>query len=217
MNRFYLYLINSILIISMLISPFSFTASADNILDNSNNSQEPASVEGSDELQYAKYFLSISDKGLASEDIKISLSDKISGEQENFVLESKPLVLDVEVSEDARYNISLEYKVLGEDGLDAEVSLKVDGNTFFPQMNSISLARFWKSDGKKRVDNYGNEFAAEQVAFDGFVTRPLYDSTGVIVNPYEFYFSKGSHQLTIGAVSGSVAIKAVYLSAFGAP
>ena len=178
MNRFYLYLINSILIISMLISPFSFTASADNILDNSNNSQEPASVEGSDELQYAKYFLSISDKGLASEDIKISLSDKISGEQENFVLESKPLVLDVEVSEDARYNISLEYKVLGEDGLDAEVSLKVDGNTFFPQMNSISLARFWKSDGKKRVDNYGNEFAAEQVAFDGFVTRPLYDSTG---------------------------------------
>ncbi len=208
MSRFFLCFINIILVFSMLISSFSFTAAADDI----NKSQETGYAQESDELKYVEYLSSVKDKSIAKDSIKISVSDEISGEDDFFVLENKSLVVNAEIAEDARYNIALEYKVLGDDGLDAEISLQVDGEVFFPQMKSVRLARFWKSDGQKRVDSLGNEFAAEQVAFDSFTTRSLYDSAGVIVNPYEFYLSKGSHKLNLTAVSGKIAVKAIYLS-----
>lgn len=208
MSRFFLCFINIILVFSMLISSFSFTAAADDI----NKSQETGYAQESDEPKYVEYLSSVKDKSIAKDSIKISVSDEISGEDDFFVLENKSLVVNAEIAEDARYNIALEYKVLGDDGLDAEISLQVDGEVFFPQMKSVRLARFWKSDGQKRVDSLGNEFAAEQVAFDSFTTRSLYDSAGVIVNPYEFYLSKGSHKLNLTAVSGKIAVKAIYLS-----
>ncbi len=207
MSKFFLYCINIILIFSLLITMFSFTASADDI----NETQDSVSVQQSDELEYAEYFSSIEDKSLASNDIQIAVQNETLDDI-GFILEKEPLVVNIDVTVAARYNIALEYKVLGEDGLDAEISLCINNEVLFSQMEAIRLARLWKSDGKKRVDNFGNEFAAEQVAFDEFAIRPLYDSTGIVVDPYEFYFSQGTHTLSFKAVSGKVAIKTIYLS-----
>lgn len=208
MSRFFLCCINFILIFSMLISTFSFAASADNI----NEPQELNRVQESDESKYAEYLSSFDDKSVASNIVKISVTDETSNGADFCVLENESLVVNVDVIEDARYNIALEYKVLGDDGLDSEISLSIDDKVFFPQMESIHVPRLWQSDGQKRVDSLGNEFAAEQIAFDEFAIRPLYDSTGIIVDPYEFYFSSGTHKLMFTAVSGEIAIKAVYLS-----
>lgn len=196
-----------LLILVLLVALFSATAYADDVQTTGDINLS----EGVVDSEYTLYLESIQDKDCANNSIKIPVSDE-TGENGFTVLENETLTLDFNIDEAARYNISLEYKILGENGLNSEISLRVNDKTLFHEMDSIELKRIWENVGVKGTDRFGNEIAPEQIECKEFITRPLYDSKGVIVNPYEFYFTQGEHKLAITAVTGDIAIKAVYLS-----
>ncbi len=196
-----------LLILVLFVSLFNPTAYADDFQTAGDINLSESIVDSG----YRLYFESLQDKKCASKNIKIPVSGK-AGEDGLVLSENEILTVNVNVDEAARYNIALEYKILGENGLNAEISLRVNKKILFQEMNNIELKRIWENVGGKRTDRFGNEIAPEQTECQEFVTRPLYDSKGVVVDPYEFYFTQGEHEITIKAVTGDIAITALYLS-----
>lgn len=146
--------------------------------------------------------------GIASEDTEI-----LNIENENAIaLSSGSVTYSFEVPANAFYNISIKYKALGDSGMDAQLAIKLDGIAPFSGAEMITVPTIWQDAGEIRTDDFGNQFSPEQVMYDDYVTKPLYDDTGVVLYPYDFAFSAGKHNVTIELLSGELAIAEVILS-----
>lgn len=148
---------------------------------------------------------------------EFSLLEGSIGSFENEYLEENNVVLlksgavsfSFSSDQDLSCYILLKYFVPGNDGLDARINIKIDGEYPFEQAESIGLPRYWENATEVRRDDFGNEIAPEQVPYNGFIKRPLYDNTGINLYPYEFNFSKGKHTITVGLISGELAISEI--------
>lgn len=174
---------------------------------------------------YSSYISKITDYKYAEKDIVIdALSYTLSSDKglkvESFLNEDNVLILDngadvtyhFSVDTESCYNIKLKYKVTDDDGTNAEIGLKIDGVYPFDVAKKIEVPRIWTDAGEFRTDDFGNQFSPEQVDYQGFVTKELFDTTGEISESFIFGFVKGEHDLTITVESGSIAISQIIIS-----
>lgn len=98
---------------------------------------------------------------------------------------------------DALYNISFTYKALDSSERDLDFGIKIDGEYPFFGADALELPRMWMDMGEFREDDYGNQFAAEQETYTGFTKKAVFDISGASVYPMEFFFTAGTHTVTV--------------------
>ena len=125
----------------------------------------------------------------------------------------------VDVPEDGLYNFYLEF-LPPEVGVNIELGLLFDGQTefAFEGADSIEFSRDWVNvptvDGKKwREDANGNQIAPEQQLTGELVERLATDDTGVAVEPYLFYLTAGTHNITLVGLGHNVVISKIGFTA----
>jgi len=190
-----------VLILIGVVFPSSF------VIAENNNSQIGMPVI-TDNNNYNKYINSFSDYKNSSTDIFLFNSDENNGIIS--VQNDKILRYKVTVPEKSLFNISLSYRIT-EKNTDTYLGVLIDGSYPFDDASEISLPSMWVDGGEIRSDDFGNEFSPEQNLYDGFVTRPLIDETGVIIYPYVFALSEGEHIIELKFL-GNVEIKSIILS-----
>lgn len=117
-----------------------------------------------------------------------------------------------DVPADAVYNIQLDYAIIGDSERDLEMGVMIDGAYPFDEADELEMPRIWVDATDFRTDAIGNQFAPEQKSYEGFVKKSLYDSSGASVFPMEFYFTAGTHEVSIVIdKSESVAIASIGL------
>ena len=121
------------------------------------------------------------------------------------------VVYTVTVPTSAYYNFYLEF-LPPEVGVNIELGLRIDDADYaFEGADSIEFSRDWvnvpTANGEKwREDNRGNQIAPEQQLTGELVERVATDETGVVVEPYMFYLTAGTHTITLDGQGHTVLI-----------
>ena len=117
------------------------------------------------------------------------------------------------VPENAYYNLKLVYSSV-EAGVDFTFGVLVDGKLPFEEAELLAFPRLWmNAESEFKTDNIGNQLSPEQKEIEGYAEGLAKSSTGVTVEPYAFYLTKGTHTLTVIGPEQPVALAMVVLAA----
>ena len=189
------YKLISAMTVCLLVISVTLSVSAETSVNNMMNLQNII------ELDIFKY----------SEDLEIK--ENYSGAEKAVIFEKGTLIYEFSVSEASDYNLFLDYKVISDNDMNAEISVLIDGEVPFEGAERIEIRKMWTDGGEIRKDNYGNEFTPEQSEYDGFVNTAVYDATGIISEPYLFNLSKGEHTITLELKDGKIALSGITFEA----
>jgi len=117
------------------------------------------------------------------------------------------------VPEDGLYEIWVSYRNVTATTLPTEMTVKVNGEVLFAEMQRIKLDSLWVDDGVFPVDRYGNEIATTPWAEDAVLSAGLTDSTGRTADPFLFELKAGEATLDFIVQDGGVELSAVSLRA----
>ena len=216
-----------LLTIVMLVSLASVVATA--APDATTNADTPTDSLTQDQIVYGTDYMSYKSKnsafGKATADIVLAGTayssengskatvGEIYGESNVLLWEScaGSVTYTFNVPADALYNIKFDYVLLDSSERDLELGIKIDGEYPFDEANRLELPRIWVDAGDLRVDDIGNQFAAEQTTYKGFTKKAVYDTSGASVYPLEFAFTAGKHTVTVEVESEAWAIKSIAL------
>lgn len=133
-------------------------------------------------------------------------------------VKTEPLEVTIDVPHDGAYALGFEYKALGDSIADLQVAIKIDGEYPIEALEDITLPRYWTTKEAFREDGQGNQFAAEPVAYEEYMTYFLLSSANFEVQPYEFDLTAGEHKVLITPLVGEFSLKSIKLdSATQAP
>lgn len=119
----------------------------------------------------------------------------------------------INLEKSAYYNINLAYSSVAT-GVDYNFGILIDGELPFEEANSLLFPRVWENVVNDfKTDDFGNELSPEQREIKGYAENLAKSSTGVTVDPYAFYISKGEHTITLIGPNQAVAVAGVELKA----
>lgn len=148
---------------------------------------------------YADYLNKYSSSPMASEDIYVSLNKKL-------VYES--LTFQVQVPADSFYNIGISYMAIDESMNDIELGLQIDGAYPFAAAGGFVFPRMWKdSEAENHVDDYGNEFAAQQIPYDDYFFNTAANKSSEYAEDYLIHLTAGTHEITLLPIRGQIEIE----------
>ena len=175
------------------------TAGAQAILSATSGNQN-------DESAYSRYQERYASEPLAAKELQVTVEKDVS---------DAPVTAAFEVPQgaDGLYTLNMLYKAT-DDGIDEmSLSLQLDGAYPFTEASKLKLPRIWKDEETARTDVNGNEFAAKQVAYDGYYRSPLTDIAKNTAEPYLLYLTAGHHTISVTAVTGKFTLQALVLGA----
>lgn len=167
--------------------------------------QAESIVTNSDINSYSIYKSSYENFSFATTSATVEVGKLLAENTEEF---------SVNVPADGLYTIGMTYKALGEEIVDLEIEIKIDGAEPFSEAGGLSFPRFWKDNESARTDALGNEFSAEQVPCDDYFSYIAYDVTRQTFNPYFVFLSAGIHTVTVIPVEGSFELKTFEFGAY---
>jgi len=174
---------------------------------------------------YAKYLERHSDVILPDENIEISASTYISGndiekyaEYEGvsdvvYTSENSYIEWEVEVPQAGMYQIYMDYYAVKSRGVDIERKLLINDNVPFLGAEALSFTRFWTNKNDVKRDNQGNDIRPTQIDQPNWIRGYFKDDLGYYSEPYYFYFNQGKNTIALEAVNEPVAIKSITLQA----
>lgn len=121
------------------------------------------------------------------------------------------LTWTVDIPIDTRYALEVDYCAQPGRGVDCEFALKLDGAIPFSEAAGIAFSRVWQDLGKPMTDSNGNHIRPEQTEIPLWQTRYVRDTVGYTDEAYGFFFSAGTHILTLQMVNESMAVSQVRL------
>lgn len=217
---------SAILAFSLLFSSFV------NITANGETPEQKGSVEYSAvkiENSYSSY-ISAQPDNLADTDIIVDntlITDLINSQIKshtdsdgktvgNAVIVSEEngnVTYNFNVTNAGLYNIAIEYCALEQNGADLSFKLDVDTVLPFEECNDISLPRYWKNEKEIQTDLSVSEYSPRQIEADIFSKVKLSDYSGIEDSPYLFYFTEGTHTITLSGLTEALVISEIVLSA----
>ncbi len=117
------------------------------------------------------------------------------------------------VPEDGQYEIWLSYKNTSNTTLPTEMTVTIDGQVRFAEMQRVKLNSRWVDDGVFPTDRYGNEIATTPYAADEVLQAGITDSTGRTADPMLFELTAGEHIISFSVQDGGVDLSALTLKA----
>jgi len=120
----------------------------------------------------------------------------------------------VNISEDALYNIEIDYYAYNDKSTDIQREFNVDGKLLCMEWSNIRFTRLFRDDGDIRVDINGDESAPEMSQIYAWQSMKISDYNGYFAEPMKLYLTKGVHTFSF-KMRGSqpIAIGAVRLTA----
>ncbi len=108
----------------------------------------------------------------------------------------------IEIDEAGVYSLGIDYCTSGTNLSDYKVSLRINGVSFFDEMDMVVLPLLWTDTTKDfPKDRYGDETAPEPRRIDGWRYRDVYNSAYYTSEPLFFYLEKGRNEICIRNVS----------------
>ena len=122
---------------------------------------------------------------------------------------------NVDIAEEGMYAIRFNYyPIADKNGNDIEIAIAVDGKTPFEEAAALNLKRVWVNeliDGKISTDSIGNELLPNQIERPRWVAKDLYDAEGRYLDAFKFYFTPGTHEITLTLENGLFALDSMVL------
>lgn len=123
------------------------------------------------------------------------------------------VIFKVTVSQNSAYNIKVFFADVKEAAEEYHISLSIDGKEPFEACEDLTLYTFWEDDGENRKLPNGDEIAPSQKHIEGFSQSLLVDSDGLVLEPYKFMLSAGTHQIKITCLETEFYLGDVVLTA----
>jgi len=103
----------------------------------------------------------------------------------------------VDVPESGFYNLYMEYLTVESRGVSIERTLKINGEVPFMDARNVVFERIWTDANAPKKDNQGNEIRPAQVEVYDWQKKYFKDDMGYEIEPYRFYFEKGTNTITL--------------------
>ncbi|MGM9624418.1 MAG: extracellular solute-binding protein, partial [Eubacteriales bacterium] len=131
--------------------------------------------------------------------------------------ESGTVVYEVEIPSDGLYMIEMEYYPIVGKASDIERSFRIDGKIPFQESKYLSMTKLWKNDLSKGADSetgfeqdpQGNDVRPAAYEDPDWMTYEFKDSTGYYNEPFQYYLTAGTHEISLQATRESVAIGSI--------
>ena len=132
--------------------------------------------------------------------------------------ENTEFTIKVDIPKDAKYGITLDYFQIANKEKDIEISILIDGESPYNEANQISLPRIWTDEidaagvpeGEyfECSDKNGNadDIRPVQKEMPEWTERSLINIQGLYTDPYQFFLTKGTHEITFKLDREAVAI-----------
>ncbi len=125
-------------------------------------------------------------------------------------LEREPVTFHVKIREKGVYWAGMSYRALDEAMDDLVIGLLVDGRAPGAGAEGLILPRMWQDETTERsVDDYGNEYPAKQVPYEGDCFWKLGDPLSREGGDFTLELEAGDHEITLVPVQGCVQIESV--------
>ena len=137
-----------------------------------------------------------------------------------FVPGTGTVVWDVNIPEDAKYSIVIEYYPVEAKSVSIQRIFRINGKVPFSEARYITISKVWKNlyedvdpdTGRKfRLDIDRNELRPSITQAPEWRTFELKDRDGFYSSSFEFFFEKGENEISLEAVSEPMAIKSISL------
>lgn len=123
-----------------------------------------------------------------------------------------------EVEEAGLYNLSLLYYPIEGKSSAVERALWIDGERPFREAAFLQFDRIWDNQKQQIVqDNQGNDLRPKQIEKPRWSEKAFQDSDGYENEPFLFYFSRGTHTITLESTREPMVIKQLKLYQQAAP
>ncbi len=118
----------------------------------------------------------------------------------------------VNVDSPAFYEIYITYLPFSKKDNQVNASLSIDGEYPYSALRDFILYKYWKNSVTEfETDKYGDHIAPEQVLAGEFITSPVKDTEGIVLEPYRVYLSSGEHTIEFTIGFEPVALKSIEL------
>ena len=162
-------------------------------------------VAGQDDGTYADYLTVYATSPMALEDVNVQLDTLLTHE---------PLTFQVQIPAEGLYNVGMSYRAVDEAMNYIEIGLKVDGTYPDTAAQDFTFPRMWQdAETENNVDDYGNEFSAQQIPYDDYYLNTTVNDTSESGEDYLIYLTAGTHEITIVPVEGQIEIAEFSFSA----
>jgi ABC-type glycerol-3-phosphate transport system substrate-binding protein len=133
---------------------------------------------------------------------------EIAGKKDVLVWEENIEYLEwnVEIPQDGLYEILIEYYPLDGSSTPIQRSIKIDGESPFKEAYNIYFHRLWNDKEEPKVNNIGDEVRPGQIEDTRWQIFEVTDHQGMYSEPFQFYFTKGTHSIRLIYVEEHMAI-----------
>lgn len=193
----------------------------------------PAEISANNENKYAAYLAEHKDAPRPEQEIILEAADYSHIEGGGFERlsdyegmpgealltgESGKAEWTVEVSEEGFYNLSLLYYPVEGKSSAIERAFYIDGKLPFREAAFLQFDRVWDNQSEQLVqDNQGNDLRPRQVERPVWSEKAFQDSDGYENEPFLFYFTAGTHTLTLESSREPMLVKQLKLYKQTAP
>lgn len=208
-----------IFVMLALVVPIDTTASAAAAYENAGG------VVKSGGNEYDSYIKQFADKVYASNSVMSFGNEATAIDNASFSVENDgtsvywdgnngSLSWKLDIPDDALYTLRMSY-AFPDNSVDLKLSVRIDSEVPYEEAEQLYFPKKWTDTSETvRTDNNGNELAPEQVLSKEYITNDAADDTGINVEPFLFYLTKGVHILTVNAPKQPIRISKI---GFGAP
>ena len=139
------------------------------------------------------------------------VDDTEKGKVISFATEGDQITWHFDVVTAGNYYISVDYKALPDTYDSVSVDLLIDGNLPFAKAAGLPLERSWVNDGDLQYDIHGNQIRPNQKEISVWNTKTL-RTVDAAAGDLEFYFTAGTHSLTLRLAHEKCLVKSVTLT-----
>lgn len=139
--------------------------------------------------------------------------ENLGGRQKSSLVtkESGSVTFRFEVTQAGLYNMQIGYYPVEGKGAQIERTLYIDGEIPFEEARSILFYRRWVDIGEVEYSANGNEYRREQEEKPEWITFDVKSNGSNLDGYLKFYFSAGTHTITLQSVSEPMAISEITL------
>lgn len=206
---------------SSVESPAQAAGNKDKAPFNATNLAE--SGRFSDRILYSEYRQGHEEAGSPQTEIRIEAADYAAVKGMTPIIEhdfegisGRSVVTDeegeiswhIDVAEAGWYNLSVQYYPVTGKSTDIQRTILIDGELPFFEANYLKFPRIWANRYEEvKVDNQGNDIRPQQIEKPMWRTLTVSDTDGKYSEPYQWYLSEGSHQITFVSQREPVMLK----------
>ncbi len=124
-----------------------------------------------------------------------------------FDSEEGTITYEIDVPETGIYSIEASYCPLISNTSEISLSLSIDGEVPYDTASRLTLNKVYQNDGEITTDSSGNEVRPSQEQVELWQLAWISDSDGLFNDPLIFYLEAGTHEITIEASKGYIALE----------